>query len=64
MKRTRVVQLDYYTGEIVAVYNSVEEASKDNFILASNLWKVLKWHGGKMRNRKLCFAKLADWLNI
>lgn len=53
--KRKVMQLDYYTGEKVEVYNSLKEAAEDNFILPGTLCDALREQGGIMKIKKLMF---------
>ena len=56
-KRAReVIQLDYYTGEVVETYATLREAAEDNYLNESALCKALANQGGVLKRRELVFA--------
>lgn len=53
--RQKVKQLDYYTGELIHVYNSISEAADDNWMGRANFYKIINKQNGYMARRKLRF---------
>lgn len=57
MRRTGKVvqQLDYYTGELIEEYKSIQCAAIDNWISFVTLSKALNKHDGILNQKKLRF---------
>lgn len=56
MSAKKVVQLDYYTDEVIEVYSSIGEAAEDNWMDRDDLSKILRIQNGLSHVRKLKFA--------
>lgn len=54
----KVVQLDYITNEVIEVYNSVNQASIDNFISPCSIRIALAKNNGILHRKKLKFKYL------
>ena len=54
-ERKKVIQLDYYTGDIIETYESISSAADDNFVTRDFLSKCLNHGDGKLNNKKLWF---------
>lgn len=53
--RKKVRQLDYETGEVIEVYETITEAARDNWMEYNVLSEVLRTQNGIMRKRCLRF---------
>ena len=53
--KRKVVQIDYYTGEVIEVYDSVEAAAYDNWLQYASILKALNHRGGRLSKRKIAF---------
>ena len=55
----KVMQLDYDTGELIEIYDSVRLAANDNYISYISLREALQRGNGtaKLENKKLVFTR-------
>lgn len=56
--KKRIAQLDYDTGELIEIYESVTAAAWDNYTDCSTIKKAIRIKNGKMKQRKLRFAEV------
>lgn len=51
----KIRQLDYYTREEIAIYNSIAAAAKDNYCNKTSVQKALWYRDGVMPMKELRF---------
>lgn len=56
--KKRIAQLDYYTGELIEIYESVSAAAWDNYTDCSTIKKAIRTKNGKMKLRQLWFEEV------
>lgn len=55
IKKPRIALLDYYTNELIDVYDTIEDAAHDNHVSVSGIRHAFKRHNGLMKNKKMKF---------
>lgn len=56
--KKRIAQLDYYTNEVIEIYESMSAAAWDNYTDCTTIKRVIENSNGEMRQRKIKFAEV------
>ncbi|MDD3393805.1 MAG: hypothetical protein PHG19_04075 [Anaerotignum sp.] len=61
-KKQKIEQLDFDTGEVVGTYNSITEASKDNWVERDYLTRMLRKGNDEavFDKKKLLFRRVTE----
>ena len=51
----KVAQIDYYTSELIEVYDSIRDEAIDNFMSPNTVYICLRNRNGKYERRKIAF---------